>query len=229
AGFVNLSNQFTVSAWINMNDVSDIQTLWANQVGGSGKAGFSFYVNSYQTSDHEIRVETGNGSSGAVLNSAGGVMTPNVWHQLVFVADRGAGTGLLYMDGQNVPASGSIRTDFPLTNDLRFAEFDDGNFGFSGIMDEARIRNGTNSPNWIWATYMNIASNSVFQTYGSLSSSVVVITAKMVNGQLQLTWPQGTLQSSSQVNGSWSNVNGATSPYSVTPTGPAQFYRVKVH
>lgn len=229
AGFVNLSNQFTLSAWVNMNDVSDIQTIWANQLGGSGKAGFSWYIDSYQTSDREIRVETGNGTSGNVLNTAGGVMSPNVWHQLVCVMDRNTGTGLLYMDGQNIPTSGSIRTDFPLTNDVRFAEFDDNNFGFTGGMDEARIRNGTNSPNWIWASYMNVASNGVFQSYGSLSSSVVVITSQMVNGQLELTWPQGTLQSANQVTGPYSDVVGATSPYMVTPTGPAKFYRVRVH
>jgi len=50
---------------------------------------------------------------------------------------------------------------------------------------------------------------------------------------LQLQWTgsqwqalfQGTLQEASTVNGAWSDVSGATSPYTVTTTGDKKFYR----
>jgi len=37
----------------------------------------------------------------------------------------------------------------------------------------------------------------------------------------------GTLESAPSVTGSWTNVPNATSPFSVTPVGPQQFYRAK--
>jgi len=43
---------------------------------------------------------------------------------------------------------------------------------------------------------------------------------------LQLTWPYGTLLQATNVTGPWT-VNGNASPYSVTPTGPQMFYRVR--
>lgn len=229
----NLGNQFTLNAWVKMNDVSDIQTIWAEQVGGSGANGFSLYVNSYKTTDRQIRLETGNGGSSSenLTASTAGILTPGVWHMVTCVIDRGTGKGLIYMDGANVTANNAVRTDFALTNIVHIGLFNDGNFPFHGTIDEARIYAGTNSPNWIWAAYMNVASNSVFQTYSSLSTTVqppVVLSAQMLNGQLVLTWPQGTLQSASNVSGPYSNVVGATSPYTVTPSAPAQFYRVKV-
>ncbi|HTL59428.1 MAG TPA: PA14 domain-containing protein [Candidatus Limnocylindrales bacterium] len=46
-------------------------------------------------------------------------------------------------------------------------------------------------------------------------------------GKLTITWSTGTLVSSSTANGTYSPVSNATSPYPVTPTGTATFYRVK--
>ncbi len=220
-----------MSAWVNMDNVNDIQTIWGEQVGGYGANGIVLYVDSYQTSDRQIRVESGNGGTGALTASAAGVFTPNTWHNVALVVDHTAGTGLIYLDGVNVTAANAVRTDCALTNVVNLGTFDGGAFGFHGIIDEARIRTGTNSPNWIWASYMTVASNSVFQTYGSYSTTVVNVklNAQMSGGQLMLTWSQGTLQSASSANGPYNDVVGATSPYAVTPTGPAQFYRVKVH
>lgn len=45
--------------------------------------------------------------------------------------------------------------------------------------------------------------------------------------KLQLTWSTGTLESAVQVTGPYTNVP-ATSPYTVAPTGTAQFFRIKV-
>ncbi|HWX21619.1 MAG TPA: hypothetical protein VN578_17080 [Candidatus Binatia bacterium] len=43
-----------------------------------------------------------------------------------------------------------------------------------------------------------------------------------------LSWPNGTLQESTNVSGTYSNVFGATSPYTNPATAPRQFFRVKV-
>jgi hypothetical protein len=46
-------------------------------------------------------------------------------------------------------------------------------------------------------------------------------------GRLTITWTLGTLVSSPTAQGTYTTVNGATSPYIVTPTDAARFYRVQ--
>ncbi|MGC9942691.1 MAG: hypothetical protein ABSE48_12715 [Verrucomicrobiota bacterium] len=50
---------------------------------------------------------------------------------------------------------------------------------------------------------------------------------KTAGGQFQLNWTQGTLIEATSLQGPWTTVT-TTSPYSVTPSGPQMFYRVKV-
>jgi len=38
---------------------------------------------------------------------------------------------------------------------------------YSGVLDEVRISNVARASNWVWACYMNMASNGVFNIYGS--------------------------------------------------------------
>ncbi len=66
-GPVTLSNQFTTYAWIYVNpSAANIQTIWANQVGGYGSNGFSWFVDTYNTSDRITHFDSGNGAgSGA--------------------------------------------------------------------------------------------------------------------------------------------------------------------
>jgi hypothetical protein len=44
-----------------------------------------------------------------------------------------------------------------------------------------------------------------------------------------LTWNAGTLQQAASVSGPFSDLLSATSPYTITPSQPAQFFRVKPH
>jgi hypothetical protein len=46
-------------------------------------------------------------------------------------------------------------------------------------------------------------------------------------GNVVITWQSGTLASSPTVTGSYTPVTGATSPFQVTPTAGATFYRVQ--
>jgi RNA polymerase sigma factor (sigma-70 family) len=44
-------------------------------------------------------------------------------------------------------------------------------WGFDGSVDEVRVENVARSSNWLWACWMNMASNSVFNDYGSASQT----------------------------------------------------------
>ena len=75
----------------------------------------------------------------------------------------------------------------------------------------------------------------VFSSNGGNSTNAVTgigvtvtLSIQIVGSQIQLTWPSGTLQSADQVDGQYSDISGAVSPYLVTPSGAQQFYRVRV-
>jgi uncharacterized delta-60 repeat protein len=71
-------------------------------------------------------------------------------------------------------------------------------------------------------------SNSSLFTVTVLAPPVTLSTSTSDAGRL-LTWPFGVLQASDRVNGTYTNVPNATSPFTITPTGPEQYYyRVKV-
>jgi hypothetical protein len=50
-----------------------------------------------------------------------------------------------------------------------------------------------------------------------------------VGSNIQLSWPLGRLLEATSVKGPWTTNSLAVSPYTVTPTGGAKFYRVLVH
>jgi hypothetical protein len=60
-----------------------------------------------------------------------------------------------------------------------------------------------------------------------VSSSLVTLSFQVVNGQLILSWPNGTLLQAPAVTGPWTT-NNAASPYTNSMTGPKEFYRVRV-
>ncbi len=61
-----------------------------------------------------------------------------------------------------------------------------------------------------------------------LSLGTVTLNAKKVNGGLQLQWSAGILLESTNLLGSWTTNTGAASPYMVSPTAPATFYKIQV-
>jgi beta-glucanase (GH16 family) len=79
---------------------------------------------------------------------------------------------------------------------------------------------------------------SVVATVGSCSSpaGITVVTINAIpslsllpsSANLTLSWPAGTLQTATNVAGPWNDLSTATNPYSVTPTEPQQFYRLKL-
>ena len=232
AGTVNLGDAFTLSVWADVNpSVSDIQTIWANQLGGSGNAGFAFGVNTFQAFNQKMYFASGDGTHlagrGLETSTAANVVTFGQWHLLDAAINRTNGTVVFSVDGFPV-FSGAVVTYFTNQADLNFGRFDTGPFYMHGAMDEARIRQSTSSTNWIWAEYMTVASNTPFASYSSVTSSVVTLHAQLLAGNLVLTWSQGTLQAAGQVSGTYTNINSATSPYTNTPSGPQRFFRVLV-
>ena len=65
--------------------------------------------------------------------------------------------------------------------------------------------------------------------YGLLPSNPAPVTLSLqsLGTQLQLTWPSGTLQSAGAPTGPYTNVTAA-SPFTISPAGASQFFRIKL-
>jgi hypothetical protein len=80
---------------------------------------------------------------------------------------------------------------------------------------------------WVWASWATVA-NSAFATYGSIVPPAVTLECQSINGQVVLTWTAGTLQSAPAITGPYTDIAGASSPYTLLPSGPQQYFRVRV-
>ena len=119
-----------------------------------------------------------------------------------------------------ISLGGMTATAFP-TQDTSFVE---GNnyVVFSGVVVTNASLSGTIAP-------------TGGKAYGSLNGAqvqyvgpnVVMQVTRTVGGQLQLQWSQGTLLEATNILGPWTT-NSAPSPFTITPTGPQKYYRVKV-
>jgi PKD repeat protein len=97
--------------------------------------------------------------------------------------------------------------------------------------------NGSVSHNYIAAgtnTVMLTVSGPVGTNSETLSGYIVVtdpppvtLNISFSGNQVQLTWPEGTLQSADQATGAYADLTNG-SPCFVTPSNAAQFYRVRV-
>ena len=56
----------------------------------------------------------------------------------------------------------------------------------------------------------------------------VFMSIRTSGNSIIITWPNGTLQSATNIVGPWHDLGGVVSPYGIIPTGSQQFYRVKV-
>ncbi|HWI56181.1 MAG TPA: DUF2341 domain-containing protein, partial [Bacillota bacterium] len=98
AGPVNLGSAFTLSAWVKLDaTANNIQTVWANKGGGWNANGFALYINSYNTADQKLLLETGNGTSGATAATLANVVPPGQWHRVSAAIDEASGVARLYV------------------------------------------------------------------------------------------------------------------------------------
>jgi YVTN family beta-propeller protein len=140
-GLMPLGNQFTIAMWARItNSATNIQVLAVNSGGGFSANGFRFFVNTFQTANRRILVETGNGTSGVALTSQTNTFDLDQWNHVAFVADRALGTGKIYYRGAQV-ASGTIRTDFATNASLAIGAFSGGSFPLKGGVDDVRVYN----------------------------------------------------------------------------------------
>jgi len=189
AGPIDLGDAFTLSAWVNVApNANDIQTVWANQKGGYGSPGFAFFVNTYLTNDRKLDFASGDGVNGNEAQTASGSVSFGEWHLLTACVNRQNSTVEFFVDGADIQ-SGSVIGDFKNHADINLGRFTNDVFYFNGEMDEVRIAAGTQSPYWVWANWMTVASNAAFATYSSVTQQIPTLSFASSATNLLLTWP----------------------------------------
>jgi hypothetical protein len=189
AGVINLGNVFSLSAWVNLSTAANnIQTLWANQHGGFSSNGFAFFVNTYQTANQKVDFASGDGVNGNETMTVSNAVSFSQWHLLSASVNRTNGTVELFVDGNDLGGSSAVVPGFANAVEVNLGRFTNGAFYFNGTIDEARIAAGARSSNWVWASWITVASNTTLAAYSEVNPRPTLSLVPSDNGPL-LTWP----------------------------------------
>jgi hypothetical protein len=190
AGAFQLGNQCTLSAWVKLDrSATNIQTVLANKLPGSTTSGFALFINSYQTADGKVILETGNGGAGAVAATGTGQVPVDQWTHVATVIDRSAGTARLYVNGMDRTVTSNVHTGFNIATNVLFGRFAGSGYPFRGTMDEVRIRAGLSSAGVIRAEAKSISSSDPFLSYESVSRDRPAVGAIVEDSAVTLRWP----------------------------------------
>ena len=207
---------FSAEAWVKGSAQTGGAGIIAKGTGGGGE---------------EFAIDTGSGGgkfriyvrdqAGAAHNANGTIAPDGNWHHVVGVCDEVNGFVTLYVDGaSNATAAisgGVLSSPNPLTIGSRQSGTGPFNLNFVGTIDEVAVYN-----------YALSAAQVTNHYFMGTNAFPVPLTLQTVGTQLKLTWPGGTLQAASQINGTFTNVPGAASPFTFSPSNSMQFFRVKV-
>jgi hypothetical protein len=219
------TDSFSVAFWLKYTvRFGDLPIL--------GNAMNSTYNPGYVVSESGGRIMwtlTSTDAGQVVADPAGGPLLDNgAWHQATLVVDRAAQVARTYVDGALVDsrAIGGVGNLSP-GNALALGQDPSGIYGVAGLfgLDDLGIWRRALSPTEAQSIYL------VGQNHGKSfdSTGTVTLTVQQNGADLELIWETGTLQWTDDVQGTWTNVPGASpSYYRLTPTDAKKFFRVQL-
>jgi len=140
AGLINLGNQFTLAMWVKIDPkAKGIQTLAANAGGAYNVDGFELFVNTWNTSDGRIILQSGNGKTGTAAASPPHTITRGMWQHVAVTVDRKKGLAEVYHQGNKVKGSNKVRTNFKVRGPITLGCMPNGQYYLNGALDDVRI------------------------------------------------------------------------------------------
>jgi Pentaxin family. len=211
---------FSIEAWVNGGAQMAGAGIVTFGYGGAVGAGGEQFNLDTGSSANRFRFSVRDANNFA-HNANGNIGPSNTWQHVVGVCDEPNGFVRLYVNGvsnANTTISGGIQMGTsPISIGSRQPDFRSTyTANFVGSIDEVAIYNYALSAAQIQNHYL-AGTNPVVRLYAQKSGPNVT-----------LLWSPGTLQSSPTVNGTYTDVPGATSPYVISLAPARQFYRVKV-
>jgi hypothetical protein len=218
---LNPQGPFSIEAWVRPNTIPDAAAtpcpLSSAQFSGDRSGwqirerdtGWQFVL--YSHSGSAVA------NNGIANTAVGGVPSTNSWTHLVGVYD--GTTSTLYVNGAAFSSSAAgyvanyddgVNAAGPFTIGARSSL----NNNFSGRVDEVVFYDRALSGTEVQSHYLDRP----------------VLKTSRAGGDVIFTWPVGTLQQASEVSGTYTNVSGATSPYTNAVPGSAlqKYYRLKL-
>ncbi len=238
---------FTVAMWVKLplNYIAGDLPFFTSTVGSLGGQGFVFapaygYGNGSGATPNPDPLNYGGwgvslydagSADGARIYGDLGSINDGNWHHLLFVFDRnkqvvtyldGNPAKSYKIDGTTTAAAKTIDTGAPVT----IGQDPTGIYAETGSGDIDDLA--------VWRRALTPLEAASVYTAGAagLSPAYVppvpsAITIERVGNNIRLSWTDGTLQSADTVNGTYSDVPGAASPFTVTPTGSQKYYLLR--
>jgi gliding motility-associated-like protein len=137
---INQDDSFTFESMVNINS----GTFSCNSIGGTKTnlpttaGGWSVFVNTWNTNDGKIIVESQNGVWSSTNNN---ILTPNKWHHLAVVVN-GVSSVTVYLDGVVVPGAisgGGSLTNITTSNPFVIGALVGPSYHFNGKLDKVRF------------------------------------------------------------------------------------------
>jgi hypothetical protein len=251
-GVLNYQPGLTWMCWIyapqpNASPIGESgPIMWNRDYGDSGGYGNAFGIDQFQyvsggaTNNNELgyrwggATEATNGYAYYGYIWASGLYAPtNSWYfvSMVWGASNsatiymGTNTGPLSVASTTLPAQ--FDPNYPGTTHSNSYSILLGRNGYPWTESQGGAQDQANVYMSDVAIFTNaLSSNAIYQIY--LSAMGEVITYTNSAGNLVLSWPEGTLLSSTNVQGPYSPVVGSpTSPYTVVKSTPRQFFRIQ--
>ena len=211
-GPFNITGAITVVAWVQLTASPGFDGLighgdssWRMSINPSGQPGGN------------------DGTSAAADATSTTGINDNNWHMVAYTYTGQPGNfdnGLLYVDG-NVAAVNTIEST-PTGNSLDVWIGGSPDYGTARLLPaniaHAAVFTQALTPNQVLGLY-----NGVYVAPPSTTIGIARVGESIV-----LTWQSGVLLESPAVNGPWTTVGGATSPYTVPVSSGNEFYRVLV-
>lgn len=240
----NFGNQFSISAWVYpTSDVYSIQTLMSNASANLATNGFKVEWNSWNTYDHIMILEQGNGTSGSTLTSSAAQITIGAWQHLVYTFDKNTSTGTMYRNGTAVATTGSLVSGFN-TNGQWWLGAMGGSFYrmnakmgvvkiYSSVLSSAEVTSDYNSTSARYQATPTCPApaapaNSVAPSISGTATYASVLTASTGTWSGSPTYAY-QWQSAATSGGTYSNISGATSStYTLASADVGQYIKVNV-
>ncbi len=236
--YVSLPNlgtnaQVTVECWANLNAVppDTARGLVSCDPWRTGITDFRC--------NNSLQVQAAIYNGTTLTSPANSISVSNWFYSGYVIAGTGSGNFWLFLNGTNVATgTGASPCD---NSDMNIAREYSGRY-LNARMDEVRISSVARSTNWLWATYQNLASNSIFSGASAVSTIGVVgtnLSFTATRNSVELSWPADhtgwrlQVQTNSLAQGlgtNWTDVPNATNTNQITlplsTTNGAVFFRM---
>jgi hypothetical protein len=220
---------FSVSYWVRLPygaQPGDIPFI-GNAIGAGSSPGY-FFGPGYVNGAWRWTLKNADGT-GSTVRSAGEANSINDgnWHNVISTFNR-QGNATTYVDGlltSTVAISGI--GDLDTGNAVVVGQDPTGAYD-DGASDDVEFDLDDLG---VWRRELTALEAGQIYVVGAYSGanfvSAPVRMAVSNAGQIQLIWAGGLLQSADQVNGTYTDVANATSPYTVSPAAAKKFYRIR--